>query len=93
MKYGMILSMPKCGLCKQGSFTVKHLFIQCRYFHINRTNLLNELKEIANNITWNETLFRYFHNDKSINNSVDLKIIEKMCDYIYSVWMVYKQNK
>ena len=77
MKYGLILSLPKCGLCKQGSFTVKHLFIQCRYFHLNRKNLLNELKEIDNNIKGNETLFRYFYNEKSIINLVDLKIIEK----------------
>ena len=93
MKYGIILSLPKCGLCKQGNFTVKHLFIQCGYFHLSRKNLLNELKETDNNIKWDETLFRYFHNERSTNNLVDLKIIEKMCEYIYNVWMVYKQNK
>ena len=43
-KYGIIPSLPKCGLCKKGNFTVKHLFIQCGYFHLSRKNLLNELK-------------------------------------------------
>ena len=46
-----------------------------------------------NNLKWDETLFRYFHNERSTNNMVDFKIIEKMCEYIYNVWMVHKQNK
>ena len=93
MKYGVISSLPKCSLCNQRNFTSKHLFIQCRYFHLTRSHLLDELKETDYYIKWDETFFGYLHNKKSASNLVDLKVIEKICDYIYHVWMVFKQTK
>ena len=61
----------------------------CDNFDGTREYLSDDLQEIDNDIVVNETLIRYGHNNKVESNLLDLKIIQKVFEYIYHIWKVY----
>ena len=84
--------MPKCILCHEGNFTVKHIFMLCDNFDGTREYLFNDLQEIDDDIVINETLIRYGHNKRGDSNLVYSKNIQKVFEYIYHIWKVYNDK-